>query len=418
MAGGTDGLEQKCTGFYSVNWWINTNDGPEKSYYICQINGSLENDQEVVTTDTSENTKSNAEVPAVYYQHSQTVKFIPNSLFATFVNLEYLVISFGNKFETMKREYLQNAKKLKNLKIFTNSVKKLDGNVFSKAKSLEHINFYKNQIESIHKEAFNGLPNLQGVYLDKNKIKILHLETFSSISNLNDLGLKGDENCVNEKFTSANQNFPQIEAKISSGCTYKPFPDEVNAIQNLAEKNKIKIQEFNDKIGNLTAEAQAKQQKFDEMTNQLEKMKAELSSQQEKQVKELAEQQKEFDAKIASEKLQLEAKITQLETKLAIQQKECKTELQLESTSLQNQIDSKFTQMEAKLTAQKIKHKVEKGKLAGQIMTLQNIDFSLVDRINDQKDWNRKYSDEIGTTCENNLRLVQIRLAVLENKNG
>ena len=131
MAGGTDGLEQKCDTFKFVDWWINTSDGPTKLYYYCKIKGKLENDQEEVTTDTSKNTKSNAEVTAVYYQTHQTVKYIPNSLFETFLNLEYLHIDYNNKFETMKREYLQNANKLKNLKIYLNSVKKIDGNVFS-----------------------------------------------------------------------------------------------------------------------------------------------------------------------------------------------------------------------------------------------------------------------------------------------
>ena len=455
-------MEQKCNRFYSASWSININNGLTKSYYICEINGNLENDQEEVTTDTSLNKKSNAEVTMVQYQLYHSVEFIPNSLFDTFENLEYLVIESRNKFETMKREYLRNANKLKNLWINNNSIKKIDGNVFSEAKSLEYMNFRFNKIESIHREAFNGLPKLQGVYLYYNRIKKLHPETFSLIATLNNLHLEGAKNCANAAFISANAKFPQIEAKISSSCTYEPFPDKVNAIQKLAEEKKIKFQELNDKIGNLTVEAQAKQKKFVEMSNQLEQMKAELSSQQNKQVKELANHQKEL-TKIASEKLQLQAKITQmeaknqqLEAKLAIQQKEpqecksepqlestslqnlidskltqmeaklavqklellqeCKSELQLESTTYPNQIDSKFTQMEVKLTAQKLEHKVEEGKLAGQMMTLQNIYFSLVDRINDQKDWNKKYSDEIGTTCENNLRLVQSRLAFLEKK--
>ena len=64
------------------------------------------------------------------------------------------------------------------------------------------------------------------------------------------------------------------------------------------------------------------------------------------------------------------------------------SELQLEFTSHKNAI-------EAKLTVQKLEHKVEEGKLAGQMMTLQNFYFSLMDRINEQKDWNKKYSDRI-----------------------
>ena len=228
MAGGAKSLEQECVSFYFKDWPINTYDGPEKSYYICRILGQLENNSEDgVTTNTSKNTKSNDEVTSVYYYWGQTVKFIPNSLFDTFSNLEFLYVDYKNKFETMKREYLQNATKLKNLKIFRNSLRIIDGNVFSEAKNLEHINLSDNQIMSIHKEAFNGLPNLKGVFLLYTKITNLHPTTFSFIVNLNVLHLTGGENCVNERFISASQKFPEIEGKISARCTYEPFPDEV-----------------------------------------------------------------------------------------------------------------------------------------------------------------------------------------------
>ena len=365
MAVASEGLRQKCDSFYSINFYKNTNFGDGASYYTCEILGQLENDEDEVSTDTSENTKSNAEVTAVYYNKGHTVKLIPNSLFETFVNLKYFFIHFNNKFETMKREYLRNATKLKNFHIYQNSVKKIDGNVFSEAKSLEHINFRNNKIESIHKEAFNGLPNLQGIYLYENNIKNLHPQTFSSIGNLNVLGLKGDENCVNEDFTSANQKISEVEGKISSNCTYEEIPCEV------AEENRIKIQEANDKIGNLTAEAQAKQEKIEEMTNKLEELKAQLSSQEEKHVKELANQQKEF----AYEKLEM--KFTQMEAKLTDQKtellQECKWEVLKEIA----------------------RHSFENGKLADQMATLQNMYLSLVDRISGQ----------------------QSRLAVLERKN-
>ena len=275
MAEGTECLKQICDSFNSSLWLIDTYDGPSKSYYVCRINGNLKNEQEVVTTDTSLNTKSNEDVTLVYYNHDHTVKFIPNSLFDTFVNLEYLFIHFGNKFETMKREFLRNAIKLKNLQIRYNSVQQIDGNVFSEAKSLEYINFWKNHIKSIHKEAFSGLSNLQGVYLQGNKIKNLHPKSFSFIANLNILELSGAENCVNREFFSASQNFPEIERIISSRCTYEPFPDED---KNLKQ---AKIQ-----IGSLTVEAQSNQEKFKEMSNKLEELKAEISSQEDKLVKE------------------------------------------------------------------------------------------------------------------------------------
>ena len=293
MAGATESLEQKCVSFGSNDWFINTYSGRTKSYYFCMIFGQLVNDQETVTTDTSANTKSNEEVTMIIYDHAHTVKFIPNSLFETFVNLESLHIASNNKFKTIKKEYFRNAKKLKTLEIYQNYIRQIDGNVFSGAENLEHISLNQNLIDSVHRRAFSGLPNLKGIYLFANKIKNLHPHTFSSIANLNILELSSVGNCVNEAFTSANQIFPEIEEKISSRCNYEPFPDEV-------------IVEDENLIGNLTAEAQANEEKFKELNNKLEEMKAKL-----------ANQQKESDAKIASEKLQMEAKITQMEANLS-----------------------------------------------------------------------------------------------------
>ena len=326
MARGTESLNQQCHKFSIKNWASDTYHGPVNSYYACEIFGNLTNDQEEVTTDTSVNTVSNDEVTAVQYNSFETVKFIPNSLFKTFVNLEFLLVYYNNKFETMKPEYLRNATKLKNLKIYKNSVQIIDGHVFSEAVKLEHINFAYNQIKAIHKEAFSGLPNLKGIYLQGNKIKNLHALTFSSIANLNILELSRGENCVFKKFTSANEMLLEIEGIISSHCTYELFTDEVMTIQKLAEENKIQIQKANDKIDSLTADAQANQNKFKEMTNKLEQIKSEFSS-----------------------------------------------------------------QMETQLTA-------------------------VLKQINDQKDWNQKYSKEIETTCRNDLQLVQTRLTVLERQ--
>ena len=299
----TDGVTQKCYSFSSSSQYANTYDGPMKSYYWCWIKGNLQNEQEEVTTDTSSNEKSNDEVTGVWYDYNSMVKFIPNSLFTTFVNLEYLIIDYNNQLETMKPEFLRNAKKLKNINIYKNSVKKLNAQVFAEANNLEHINFGHNQIESIHKLAFNGLSNLQEVYLYGNKIKNLHPKTFTSIAQLNILELTGGNNCVNEKFTNANQKFTEIEAKISSACTYKPFLEEDLAaveleLQKQSIKNKqqeVKQTEVNEKISNLMAKVQV--------------MEAKIISQEEKRVKELADQQNKFDAMIAAQKLQMDEKL-------------------------------------------------------------------------------------------------------------
>ena len=208
----------------------NTYDGPDKSYYMCQITENLDQ----VSTNTTGNQRSDADFKLVWYSSGETVKYIPRSTFTTLPNVEYLFINSDNKMEVFKAEFLQGAKKLKNLHVKRNLVKELAGNLFVEAKNLEHINFEENQIQSIHKLAFNGLNNLQGIYLQFNRIYNLASTTFSFLSRLRILDLTGNI-CVNQKFPSASQRIVRIEAEIGGFCRYKLFPDEV-AAQKLKEE--------------------------------------------------------------------------------------------------------------------------------------------------------------------------------------
>ena len=83
------------------------------------------------------------------------------------------------------------------------------------------------------------------------------------------------------------------------------------ATQNLAQENKIKIQEFNDQIGSLTAKAQANQEKLDEMTNKIEELETKLATQQMSELQlEFTSHKNQIDAKFAIEKLNVEFKLT------------------------------------------------------------------------------------------------------------
>ena len=217
---GSTGFEQKCYEFGDYSTSANTYDlVQDKSYFRCEINVYLLNECDEVTTNTGLSNQSNDDVTMVSYDGFKTIKCIPYSLFTTFVNVEYLYIGLDNHFETLKPEYLKNAKRLKSLQIFQNSVKKLEGNIFVEAPNLENINFNYNQIESIDLLAFNGLPNLQRIYLHGNKIQNLHSSTFSFISKLSILGLL-ENNCMDQSFENANQKFSEIEGEISRNCTF------------------------------------------------------------------------------------------------------------------------------------------------------------------------------------------------------
>ena len=106
-------VEQVCI-FETINWSTNClGHGPRKNYYTCKITGTkLINDTELVSTNTLNTTRANIEVEMIYYDNNE-VKFIPNSIFETFLGLEYFFLGADQKLEVLKRSFLKNAKKLK-----------------------------------------------------------------------------------------------------------------------------------------------------------------------------------------------------------------------------------------------------------------------------------------------------------------
>ena len=307
MAGETECITQICKSFATADHYLNTYRGAEKSFYTCFIDGILVNDQEEVTTDTSNNTKSNEEVTMVFYDYEHTVKFIPNSLFDTFKNLEYLFISYGNGLATIKPNFFKDAHKLKNLKIHYNVIRQIGANSFAEAKNLEHINLEGSPIETIHYEAFNGLPNLQGIYLPENHIKYMHPKTFSSIAKLNILNLDGGKSCVDNTFLDANEKFSVIEKKVSQNCTFELLPKEKLTAQKLVDDENHNLEQTinkfvnivlsNDKVSKVIAEVQGNQERFEEVIKQFEQMKTVMRSQEDR-VKELTDQQKELTKRL------------------------------------------------------------------------------------------------------------------------
>ena len=190
--------------------------------YVCDIKGgNITDPNETYEINTKANTKANAEVICLQYsaENGNTVDFIPNSIFNTFVNLEVLLIRENQNFKIMKPQYLKDAKKLKLLLIFGNKITNLDENLFVEADNLEYISFEENKIESIHKRTFNGLQKLQVLRLQGNLIKNVHFETFSHLINLQILDLLQNE-CINHKFTNLGMKFTEIETKIGNNCTY------------------------------------------------------------------------------------------------------------------------------------------------------------------------------------------------------
>lgn len=201
------------------NWEINSFDGPKRAFRECYINGiDLVNDTSPVKTVISGRSIKPESILLVYYGNERTIKFIPNSLFSMFKNLEYFMIFDNNHFETLKSEYLKNAIKLKVFRVMSNDIKRLDRDVFIEAPNLENINLRDNKIETVHQLAFNGLNNLKGIYLIDNMITHIHPTTFSHLNSLQTINLVNNM-CINIIFRYF-QDRDQIEIVIKKLCNY------------------------------------------------------------------------------------------------------------------------------------------------------------------------------------------------------
>lgn len=235
-------MEQKCS-FKNSFFYKNGFDGPSQLVYFCAISKDqpLTNENDTVIINTDDNNKTNEDILAIGYISGNQIKYIPQALFTTFVNVKEFFMDADSQFETLKPEYLNNANNLKVFGIWSNEITKLGANLFVYAPNLEHINFQGNKIERIDRLTFSNLTQLQGLYLPNNKIANLHPETFSHLKDLQVLNLLGNV-CVNKFFGNANTRFKEIEEEIRKSCTYTLSAEELAYIERQEAAAKLSAQ--------------------------------------------------------------------------------------------------------------------------------------------------------------------------------
>ena len=115
-------LQQTCQYYVSESWEINSFDGARRVYRECYINKfDIVNANETVST-VLVGHPNPRDIQLVYYASTKLIKFIPNSLFATFPNLEYFMIFDNNRLDVLKPEFLKNAKRLKVFRVQSNRI--------------------------------------------------------------------------------------------------------------------------------------------------------------------------------------------------------------------------------------------------------------------------------------------------------
>lgn len=213
MINSSDCQEQSCK--FRVRTWADTKN---LTYYSCELfNATLSDDPKDVVTNTQSHNHSNEEVYLLDYVDGNKLDFIPNSIFATFPNMQVFLISKNASLDNLKPDYLLNAQKLTALEITGNPIRILNGYIFEEAPRLKIINLHDNLIESIHWLTFKGLCNLLAINLQGNRISLLVPTTFSALMSIEIIKMENNS-CLNEEFTINNYNFTEIESVIEKDC--------------------------------------------------------------------------------------------------------------------------------------------------------------------------------------------------------
>lgn len=189
------------------------------SYNFCEFSYlSLINENETVTTSTNRQPKE--DVQMIIYRTQNVIKYIPNSIFKDFPNVEYFYFNNNLQLEKLRPKYFRNARNLKLLVIQNNPIHELKSNLFVDALKLKMINLSFNKILSIDLLTFNKLSKLYELYLTGNPIKNLHPQTFTPLKSLEVLDLKNYEgtSCVNENFSIFDDGFDAVEKEIAKEC--------------------------------------------------------------------------------------------------------------------------------------------------------------------------------------------------------
>ncbi|CAO1421778.1 unnamed protein product [Diamesa serratosioi] len=131
-----------------------------------------------------------------------SLKFFPNSVFETFINLETLDAS-TNKIENITSNSFANAYNVKKMVLSNNSIAKLPASVFINCAKLEELSLEQNIISDIDEDAFNGLLTLGRLNLINNQINAIAKNVFTKLPLLKTLELEMNI-CVSRNFQIIN----------------------------------------------------------------------------------------------------------------------------------------------------------------------------------------------------------------------
>lgn len=148
---------------YNNIQWISR----KTDFYTCLIEGlSYKSDEKLKVIGNHLNGKTNNDVEAIDFENCDLDE-IPSGLAEIFPNIDTLQV-YNSKLKVIKKEDIKDFKKIKDLFLASNEIKKIPGNLFESKTDIEIIKLCCNKIEFIGSELLDGLKKLKFVDLRKN----------------------------------------------------------------------------------------------------------------------------------------------------------------------------------------------------------------------------------------------------------
>lgn len=140
-----------------------------KDEYMCTIDNQHFSLEDEVTFDTTNNGKmftNNHEVLQIVFDDVK-LSYVPNQIFKIFPNVETLFLE-QTGLTNWKREFLEGAKRLKTLSIWSSFIKYFGEEAFAEVPQLSSLSIWMSEIRTLSPEMFKHFTNLTELDLRQN----------------------------------------------------------------------------------------------------------------------------------------------------------------------------------------------------------------------------------------------------------
>ncbi|XP_028398367.1 protein slit-like [Dendronephthya gigantea] len=147
-----------------------------------------------------------------------------------------------NNITILRRNFLDNHYKLRNLYLHKNSISVFEERAFVGLDNLERLQLRKNNLVELKNKAFEGLPKLKTLFLENNSFTTILNGTFDELTSLKKIALKGVPLVCDCKLNPFMRFVAKHTIKFHGTCQSEETLGDLKGIDLCGKKKKIKRQ--------------------------------------------------------------------------------------------------------------------------------------------------------------------------------